>query len=147
MQHILIVGRVNLGKTAYAIEFFKKHKNGLFFSQNHSKKDLLEMLNENFKDKIFDDCYSLNDICQKIKNLDFDYIVVDYLQLFSSNGAKDLIEYLNKNGKFIVLVSQLLQSADNKTEFDKSDFRESYLLKYFDNIIYLHEEYGVSLIN
>lgn len=93
---IILKGKVNAGKTTTAIklvEYFNYNENlkTLFFSLEINEETIRERINVNSNNLIiYDRPINIEDIITKIKKLNVDVVVIDYLQLILSNN-KDVL--------------------------------------------------------
>ena len=132
MQHTLILGRPASGKTTKAIEVFQANKDGLFFTQEQTKEDLIKKVGIDFKEFVFDDCNSGVKIIQKINTITkkIDFIVVDYLQLFSDFDIPKLIQFLDTRDIKLVLISYIDKDNNIKSIYWNDGFKDL-----FDKIV------------
>jgi len=149
---ILVCSRPAIGKTTFLLNRYIELTNddnqqGIFFSLEHTKKMIVSKLSKKItssKIKVYDKYNSFNDIVTKLKklknkNIKIDFIMCDYLQLFTTKNIKKLAEYVNINQIDCYISSHLCKSADLKDSPNIEDIREQEILSYFNEIYFLYK--------
>ena len=135
MEHTLITGRLASGKTTKAVELFISNTNGLFFTQERTRDNLVSIfkIKKSYKKFIFDNYNNTDEIIKEIKNHNqsIEFIVIDYLQLFESFNIQKLLEFLENRNIKLILTSYI--DRNGKIRF--VGYNDSEIRKLFDNII------------
>jgi len=110
---IIIASRPGVGKSSLAYKIFQEelesNKKGFFFSLERSKKDIIKIVGEKYKNYIFDNQYSFSEILSFIKNKTINFLILDYYQLLNNKKEefKEFVEFFKAKNIDVYITFQL----------------------------------------